>query len=265
MTDPRSPLGPGGSHPEEALAAFTDGTATPDERATVLQHLQGCDRCRREVELARGALAALSSLPEPASPGLDPEVIVGRAGNVVEIDRGGRPGERPRRIGAIAGGLVAAAVVAVTLTGLIKLNGGNSASTASGGSGTVSAPSPNAPEAAPTRSADAVYGRLTQDFTPADIDRLAAVEAATADTGGQAHAPPGKSVPAHEALAANTCAAQTADGARVVRILVASFQGRPAYIAILRLDDGGQAVVRVVVTDRTDCAVLYTTSRPVGG
>ena len=261
MTDPRSPLGPGGSHPEEALAAFTDGTATPDERAAVLQHLQGCDRCRREVELARGALVALASLPEPASPGLDPEVIVGRAGNVAEIDRDRRPEGRPRRMGAVAGGLVAAAVVAVTLAGLIKLNGGNSASTASGGS----AAGPGVPEAAPTRSSDTVYGALTQDFTPATIDRLVAGEAATADAGGHSYASPGKSVPAHMALAANTCAAQTAGGSRVVRILVASFQGRPAYIVVLRRDDGGQAVVRVVVTDRANCAVLYTTSHPVGG
>jgi hypothetical protein len=262
MTDPRSPLGPGGSHPEEALAAFTDGTATPDERAAVLQHLQSCDRCRREVELARGALAALSSLPEPASPGLDPEMIVRRAGNVAEIQRDRRPEGRRRRIGAMAGGLVAAAVVAVTLAGLIKLNGGNSASTASGGSG--SSPALLEPNG-PSPSARVQYGKSSTEYTAHSIDQLAADEAATADTGGQAHTAPGMSVPAREALAANTCAAETADGADVVRILVAHFQGRPAFITVLRTDDGGQAVVRVVVTDRTSCAVLYTTSHPVGG
>jgi Putative zinc-finger len=261
MTDPRSPLGPGGSHPEEALAAFTDGTATPDERAAVLQHLQGCDRCRREVELARGALFALSSLPEPASPRLDPEMIVRRAGNVAGIDGDRRPEGRRRRIGAIAGGLVAAAVVAVTLAGLIKLNGGNSASTAAGGSG--SSPAILAPNA-PSPSARVQYGKSPTEYTTHSIDQLAADEAASADTGGQAHSTSGMNVPAREALAANTCAAQTADGANVVRILVASFQGRPAYITVLRANDVGQAVVRVVVTDRADCTVLYTTSHPVG-
>jgi hypothetical protein len=261
MTDPRSPLGPGGSHPEEALAAFTDGTATPDERAAVLQHLQSCDPCRREVELARGALAALSSMPEPESPGLDPADIVRRAGNVTQIDHGQRPEERRRRIGAIAGGLVAAAVVAAAFAGIVKLNGNNGATSAGG----AAIPSQNVPETAPTRSPDAVFGPLDTNFTPASIDRLAAAEAANMGAGKVPDASPGKGAADHEASAATTCAEQTSEGANVVRILLASFQGHPAFVAVLRGDDGGQDVIRVVVTDRTNCAILYTASHPVTG
>jgi anti-sigma factor RsiW len=261
MTDPRSPLGPGGSHPEEALAAFTDGTATPDERAAVLQHLQDCDRCRREVGLARGALAALSSLPEPGSPGFDPADIARRAGNVTAIDQGRRPAERRRRVGAIAGGLVAAAVVAAAFAGIVKLNGNNAATSAGG----AMAPSPNAPEAAPSRSLDAVFGPLNRNFTPASIDRLAAAVAANTGTGESPGASPGKGAADREASAASTCADQASEGGHVVRILVAAFQGHPAYVVVLRGDDGGQDVIRVVVTDRTNCAILYTASHPVTG
>jgi hypothetical protein len=266
MTDPRSPLGPGGSHPEEALAAFTDGTASPDERALVLQHLQACAECRREVELARAALAALSTLPEPASPRLDPEDIVRRAGIVVGMDRGRRTDDPRRRFGALAGGLAAAAVVAVLFAGVIKLNQGDSASTAAGGRA-VPAAGPKAPEGNPSNAFDAALGAVSIDYTPSSIDRLAADEAAAIGKDGGAHAPdaPGAAVTAQLALRATSCASKTADVARAVRILVAKFQGRPAFVTVLRQGIGDQEAVRVVVTDRSNCAVLYTTSHPVAG
>jgi hypothetical protein len=266
MTDPRSPLGTGGSHPEEALAAFADGTATPDERAAVLQHLQRCDRCRGEVELARVALDAMSSLPEPAAPGLDPDAIIEQAGTVTGIDPGHRPKERQRRVGPIAGGLVAAAVVALAIAGLVKLNGGNQASTASGGAASSPGVAQPNPETSPTQSLDTTFGALKQNFTPAAIDRLAADEATAARTGSPAPDHGGaQSVPDLLATAASTCAGRVAEGADVARVILAPFQGRPAFITVLREQGGGQAAIRVVVTDRTSCAVLYTTSRPIAG
>ena len=85
MSEQRPPNRPGDGHPDEALVAFTDGTATADERALVLAHLQGCATCRHDVEMARRGLDALATLPEPEAPTLDPESIVRRAGNVVGI------------------------------------------------------------------------------------------------------------------------------------------------------------------------------------
>jgi hypothetical protein len=217
------------------------------------------------VGLARGAVAALSSLPEPASPGLDPGDIVRRAGAVVELDRGRRRDDRRRRVGAVTAGLAAAAVVAAVFAGVIKLNQGGGQSAASGGSPAPAA-APNSPEGNPSNAFDARPGAVSRDFTPSSVDRLAADEAASIGKDEGAHAPEatGTGVPARLALRATSCASSTADGARAVRILVATFQGRPAFITVLRQGSGDQEAVRVVVTDREDCAVLYTTTHPVG-
>jgi hypothetical protein len=264
MTDQRPPLGPNGSHPEEALAAFTDGSATPDERAAVLQHLQGCNQCRREVELSRGAVTALASLPEPPAPGLDPEAIIERAGNVAGIDPGRRPEGTRRRTGPIAGGLVAAAVVALAVAGLVRLNGGNQAASSGSAASSPSRTQPVAPEAGPSSSLDTTFGALTKDFTPESVDRLAAAEAA-AEAGAHAPSTGEKRVPNSLAATASSCAAQVAGSGHVVRILVTSFRGQPAFITVVREENGTQPEIHVVVTDRTNCALLYTTNHPVGG
>src|ERR1051325_9906119 len=59
------------NHPEDLLAAFVDGTATLQERATVEAHVTFCSACRREIEMARSALAALQGLPDLEPPALD--------------------------------------------------------------------------------------------------------------------------------------------------------------------------------------------------
>src|SRR5436190_23362360 len=59
------------NHPEELLASFADGTASVDERALVEAHLLFCQPCRREIEEARRAIAALERLPELEAPLLD--------------------------------------------------------------------------------------------------------------------------------------------------------------------------------------------------
>ena len=62
-TDDRHRQG-GERHPEELLAPYVDGTATPAERTAVEAHLGSCARCRDEVDLARSAHRALAALPE---------------------------------------------------------------------------------------------------------------------------------------------------------------------------------------------------------
>ena len=79
-----------------------------------------------EVELARSALAALSTLPEPASPrGSTPRRSSRQAGNVTEIDRApDQERQRSRRRPSPAA-WSRAAVVAVGSLASIKLNGGD--------------------------------------------------------------------------------------------------------------------------------------------
>jgi Putative zinc-finger len=59
------------NHPEDLMAAFVDGTATLQERAAVEAHVTFCSACRREIELARSARAALQGLPDLEPPPLD--------------------------------------------------------------------------------------------------------------------------------------------------------------------------------------------------
>jgi anti-sigma factor RsiW len=56
------------THPEELLADYVDGTLEDEQRAVVDAHLPGCATCREELELARGALAALANLEDEPVP-----------------------------------------------------------------------------------------------------------------------------------------------------------------------------------------------------
>lgn len=62
-------------HPEAELAEYVEGALDPEERARVEAHLSGCERCAREVDLARAARASLTGLPQLDAPtGLGLEV-----------------------------------------------------------------------------------------------------------------------------------------------------------------------------------------------
>jgi Putative zinc-finger len=259
MTEQRPPHSPVEGHPDEALAAFTDGTATADERALVLAHLQGCVACRRDVETARRALDALAGLPEPEAPTLDPESIVRRAGNVLEIEAAGGRRRGLARLGSgavlggLATGLVAAGIAFVLATGAIKLGGGGASTAASSAAG--------GQNPAPAESGGFALRTVPTDFSRDSIDRLAADEASAA--GGKNPAPLPTAGSKHAAVAlvpaAERCtSAQTTDGSRPTTVVLARFEGRPVFVAVLRGAAGGEGFVRVVVTDRTTCSVLYS-------
>jgi hypothetical protein len=53
----------------EDLSAFADGEAlTPEQRATIEHHLDGCPACREELDSLRAVSALLSDLPAPEAP-----------------------------------------------------------------------------------------------------------------------------------------------------------------------------------------------------
>jgi hypothetical protein len=263
MTDRRSPRPPG-SHPEEALAAFADGSATPDERAAVLGHLQTCTTCRRDLETSRRALEALGTLPEPPSPTLDPGSIVRQAGNVVGLE----PSEdRPRtgrgsRIlaGGLAAGLVAAGLVLVLATGVLKLGGGGASMTAGGKESSAGSSG-----VVPKPAEQYFGGNVSADYSRQAIDDLAATEA----NQQAAHAPSSgatRDTTAQPDLLAKVqrCTEpQTADGSSPISVVLAHFEGRPVFVSVLRRGTAGSGFVRVVVTDRASCSVLYAAQAPI--
>jgi hypothetical protein len=262
MSDRRPPHASGDDHPDEALSAFADGTATQDERALVLAHLQGCAACRRDVEMARRAIDALATLPEPPSPTLDPQSIVRRAGNVVGMEPAAarRRGLARLGSGAVAGGLaaglVAAGLVLVLATGVIKLGGG--ATSASGGASTGGGAE------VPAESRDFALGKTSTDFSRDTIDRLAAEEASRVEDGAAPGSSPVPSASPQGALLAlrskaESCTGpQVAHGESLVSVVLARFDGRPAFVAVTHSGPATQRVVRVIVTDRETCSVLYT-------
>jgi hypothetical protein len=259
MSDRRPPRASGDGHPDEALAAFADGTATQDERALVLAHLQGCASCRRDVDMARRAVDALATLPEPPSPTLDPGSIVRRAGNVVEMEPAAARRRGLYRLGSgvVAAGLVAG-LVFVLATGVIKLGGGGASTAAGGGASTGSEAS------APAESRDFALGKTSTNFSRDTIDRLAAEEAnrahdaAAPGSGDVPSASPEGALLALRSRAASCTGPQVAAGERLVSVELARFDGRPAFVAVTRSGPANQGVVRVIVTDRATCSVLYT-------
>ena len=57
-------------HPDELLAAYVDGSASPDEARSVESHLATCKECREDVGFAMVGRAALGGLPELEEPGI---------------------------------------------------------------------------------------------------------------------------------------------------------------------------------------------------
>ena len=67
----------------EKVTGYVDDTLSPDERARVEEHLQGCAECATQVEAERGLRARLRALagPEPS------ETLVHRVRRGLEVDR----------------------------------------------------------------------------------------------------------------------------------------------------------------------------------
>jgi hypothetical protein len=79
-------------HPDEMISAYLDGTAGPDERARVEEHLRTCLRCREMVDDFR-SLAATAGREEP--PPLPPDLAARIRRQVEEARRRASPARRP--------------------------------------------------------------------------------------------------------------------------------------------------------------------------
>lgn len=92
-------------HPGELLSAFLDGELTPEERVSVLAHLEGCPACRTELADLQTARSMVRSLPTVDVP----------AWVMVEPERPPRPADRRHKPATWA---AAAAAVIVLLIGI---------------------------------------------------------------------------------------------------------------------------------------------------
>jgi anti-sigma factor RsiW len=241
-------------HPEALLAGFVDGSAGPDEAATVEAHLATCPSCADEVRLARAAREALRTLPEAPSPWAErPEGPV-TAAQLAEARRGSvvplaRRRDRQRTTSRAAAALVAAAaVVAGLVVVLPNLGGGPASTTAPAGA--------RAPEA------------TASDQSASSLDELARSIAhapeATPATGGPASqdGTPGSRSSLSLTPTALSCAIDaTGVGSAdtIVSFQSTTYQGTPAYVVGYRTPSSAERPGHVVVAaiDRSSCTILY--------
>jgi anti-sigma factor RsiW len=235
------------NHPSDLLADLVDGTLGADARARVEAHLSACATCREDVAAASGgreALRGLGAVPPPADLG---DRIAAAAGG------GGDTATGPPRWYRWAGVAAAAALVAVIAFSLPDIGDGGSADRA-GGFGSVGS-------AVGTTSAEqgvTLEVRPDVDYRQEDLARLAADAPVPAAPEGHAVA-----ADADEAFGtASACVTRAfakQPSGRIVRLIRARFQGRPAYVAVYLEGPGaGQdpdtATVWVAALD--DCSIL---------
>jgi hypothetical protein len=112
----------------ESLGAYALGRLTPQERAGLDAHLEGCPSCRAELQSLAGVAALLPHAdPERFGPAPQPPAELGKrilAGFDVEMNAQKRRRKR-RRLGfGFAGGLAAAAAAVLALVILPSGGGG---------------------------------------------------------------------------------------------------------------------------------------------
>jgi anti-sigma factor RsiW len=269
-------------HPEELLAGYVDGSATPEERRTVDAHVAACSQCREEVALASTARTALTSLPQLDGPGLAAESIAGlaREGEAGPDDLGERRRARQDRQlrrwksswAALAGVAAVLAVLAVVPI-VLSRSGGGPATTAArspraGGAETQAGGQPYPP----------VYER-DKNFDPASIRALAKQLAGQVS---KAYAPVPSASPVPSAVTPNMDAAlRLAAGvapSEVVRCALrgtglpaetipvylekGKYEGTAAYLIAVRAAGENRSHLRVYAVSQQGCGFLFEADQP---
>lgn len=254
-------------HPEELLADHVDGTLSEDQRAVVVAHLEVCETCREEVELARAAVAALGSLEDEPVPFGVTGPVLAEAGRRFE----GRRSARWERLQWGAGMAAAAALVLVVVLNLGSDEQRDGVTTLESSTAATDAGA-GAPEAAaPSGDLRFVFHGL-EDQTGVDYDDagvLALAQDSVALVLGEAAPTTADGATTRATDDALGCieasGAPTVDDPRdtLIRLLAAEYQGTPAYIAVYAEGPGaGQPADRIVIwgVDQQTCSILTTAS-----
>jgi hypothetical protein len=245
------------THPEEQLSGYVDGTLETDERAEVDAHLATCATCREEIELSTRAVTMLRELPDVPVPFGTTRPVMAEAGK--ERTSGAR--RSWGRGTQWAAGLAAAAVlVAVVAVALPRVGEVAQESAAGGGAQAT----PKAAPGAEAATSGAVHLELqpNANYDATKLERLADSSALRAAKETTLAAPSVADASAAQAEGAAACLARPGgltDRDRLVRLIQATFQGRPAYIGVyLERPDAGQPADRIViwVVARQDCSTL---------
>lgn len=255
------------THPEELLADYTDGTLEEEQRAVVAAHLSDCDRCRDEVELARGALLALAGLDEEPVPFGVTGPVLAEAGRSFE-----------RRRGAIwdrlQWGAGIAAAAALVLVVALNVSGGPDRPGVASLESTTAADAEAGAQAPEAGGADSALGltflglEIQDDvnYVADGISSLAQDAAEVISGRAAAQSGEGELAPAEDALACiEQSGAPTVGDPRdtLIRLIQTQYEGTPAYVAVYAESPGaGQPADTVVIwaVSSTGCEILTTAS-----
>jgi anti-sigma factor RsiW len=270
-------------HPEDLLAGYVDGSASPEERSVVQEHLSRCSQCRDEVALANAGRTALMSLPQLDAPELSPQVIAGlvreaspESGSDDLAER--RQAKRERQLRRWQGSWISVAGVAavVALLAIIPFalsrSGGGSGRTAGG----AAAPRPEA-QATP-RSYPSVYD-LGSNYDAASIRTLAKSLAAKVASDrakalpANARATPSPLPPEGSFGVASVAPAEVVQCAlrgtglpgntSPLYLETAKFQGKPAYVIAVLAQGENKAHLRVYTVSQQGCQFLFEADQPL--
>jgi hypothetical protein len=275
------PVDPPVDHPDELLAGYVDGSASAAERRAVDGHLESCESCRQDVQMAAMASTALASLPELGAPGLASAGVAALRRAALHplpevappVEPAPVPAQRaPARFRLAWSQLAAAAAIIVVVGALVAiplaLSGGkaNRLST-----GAADRPAPLA--------SSAVLPLIDQghDYSHEALNTLASRLAATREGGTNAlagsskpttpapAAAPGKA--ALDSAAAGAALQCVIDGgappqnAQPIYLEQAEVSGTPAYVGGFFIPDA-RLNVMVVAVSRDGCNFLYSVSQP---
>jgi putative zinc finger protein len=268
-------------HPDELLAGYVDGSASPAERRIIEAHLAGCSQCRDELALATRARTALMSLPELEAPGLAARGIEGllpaeAPGGTDEL--AGRRQARREAHGfrrwqsswaALAG--VAAVLALLAIVPLVLIRGGGSKSTTAGG------PARSAVGAAEAAKYPRVFDRRA-NYDQASLRALASQLGNDARSGlltGSAtkSSPPpslaGGDTPQFAAIAPVDVVRCALRGTGLpsdttpVYLERATYQGKPAFVVAVQTQGGSRSHLRVYAVSQKDCTFLFEADQPL--
>jgi Putative zinc-finger len=277
MSRPRdpSPDPSGTGHPDELLAAYTDGSASASEVAAADAHLAGCERCRAEVQVARRALLALRGLPELVTPWAGTGTIGGSIGKSIAGVGTPPPQEAPSpspspvrsladrrarsrsKVAALVGLAAAASVAAVVVFALHPGGSGSSAN----------APEHLAETGGPPAITQAQLAALTAELSR-DARNLDAHPSFAAGSAAPVRkASVGLPLPAQPTIAPDAAigvpCARRVSGQSISAVAVyaqdAVFDDERVWVVafITTPSNGGPTRIEVVAATTSDCTLVY--------
>ena len=270
------------NHPGPLLTDYVDGTLDPTTRAEVDAHLRTCATCRGELSLVRAGAETAQGLGEPALPeGLGDAAIAEAARMAAERNPEVTPISRPRpaaaRDLARAGRRGAAAAVLLLIAVAPKLGQGSNESAARPAANVADGAGASAASAfQPATGVEIQHADYASDSLTGVLERLrtsftvAAPNASQVE--GAAGPTRGPSLPTAQASAdpallpkATACSNQAFGNpsGTLSRVILASYQGQPAYFGVYLIGPGADlppTLLQLNVASVHGCQLLSQTT-----